>query len=141
MVPSYRIAATGRERRFEIVVGLQEGYSGHGRLHDIEEVDRAHQAWQTATGLIQGATITQTTVSYGFRHPADGLIRGADEPVAVIAGAINVLYDADTTDDEARNRILSLAQYVGGQMGQQRVYVTFDGQATIYEAVEHRGDA
>lgn len=135
MEHEYAVIAHGQDRAFEIMLGLREGYGNerHAPEHTVADVIAAHHDWQRTAGHVQGVGVTPIRLSYGWPGVA-GEIVGADEPACLVTGNINVLYDASLTQDEARTRILFLADFLARRVGQSRVYVRFDGEVFILQA-------
>jgi len=52
----------------------------------------------------------------------------------MLHGGINVQFDQDLSDDEARDRLIDLASFVADKLGQTRVYLTFLGEDIILQA-------
>lgn len=130
----YKRIALGKARPFEISGGLQEGY-GDGPNHDIQEVIDIHHAWQRRWGRVLGIRVARCTLSYGWpASPFDPTtIFGASEPGFIVSGGINVLYDGETADATAWHRVISLAMALASKLNQTRIYVTWDGQDSIWE--------
>lgn len=128
----FRIAARGAARSFVITGGLREGYEADGKLHTLAEVVTAHHAWQGERKLVLGLVVSPADPSYGWPDGDD--IRSATEPGFMLSGGINVQYDAKLSDDEARDRLLDLATFIAGRLGQTRVYVRFLGEDFILQA-------
>src|SRR5947209_5032017 len=106
------IIADGPRRPWTITLGLVEGYiDGEGETHSISHVIRLHHQWQRERDAVLGCTITPTTISYAYL--LEGHLIGSTEPGVIVAGDINVLYQADVWNDEASGHVLSLALYLG----------------------------
>ncbi len=134
---TYRIAASGPARHFTIYGGLQEGYGPSGTLHEMEEVIQAHHDWQAERRQSFGVVISKSEPSYGW-PTEDGSIRSAVEPGFKVEGGINVFYDANLTDEEALERILSLAEFIATRLGQTRVYVSYKDEDIIIQAPDKK---
>lgn len=134
---AYRIAARGAARHFTINGGLQEGYGPSGKLHTMEEVIEAHHDWQSERRQPFGVLISQSDPSYGWPTD-DGGFHSAVEPGFKVEGGINVFYDANLTDEEALERILSLAEFIATRLGQTRVYVSYKGEDIIIQAPDKK---
>ncbi len=130
----FSIAARGKARPFVITGGLQEGYGPDGKLHTLAEVVAAHHAWQGERSAIIGLLVSPADPSYGW--PQDGSIRSAAESGWMLHGGINVQFASGMSDDEARDKLLDLASFIAGRLGQTRVYVTFLGEDLILQAAE-----
>lgn len=128
----HHVAGGGKDRPFLITGGLQEGYGPSEKLHNLGEVVAAHHGWQKVKELIMGVMISGDTVSYGW--PQDGAIQCASEPGFAISGSVNPIYDAELTDEQVWERLVSMAGFVAGELGQTRIYVTFAGVTKILQA-------
>lgn len=137
--PHYRILASGPSRPFEISGGLMEGYTSSGYEPPLRDVVDLHHAWESREGVILGLRVQPCDVSYGY-PASDGVIIGAWETGFILSGGINVLYDAETTNLAALNRVLSLAAFLAERLHQTRIYVSVGGKDYICERVEGGAD-
>lgn len=134
MSESYQLIGIGRDRAFEIMLGMREGYGAQREdiVHDSIDVIAAHHDWQITHSQIQGIVVTECFLSYGW--PEGEYIHSANEPACLVSGNINILYDYDLTDMQGQERIVSLAAHLADALRQTRVYVRYNG----YSLVLHR---
>lgn len=127
----------GPAPRFEITVGLAEGYGPSAKLHTTEEVVEfvlAHLKARAATGqaYLTGGVTTGTVVYAWPEGP--GAAGGGHEPQAVYSGNVNPLYNADLTTEQVVEVLNDLAGELGAALGQSRVYVSYAGDLWILQA-------
>jgi hypothetical protein len=128
---TYRPIASGQARRFDITLGLREGYGPFARVHDLAAVATAHQDWQRQAGQVLGVVITRGLTSYGW--PEGDTIRGDSEPSVTVAGVVNVLYQDERTDMDVLADVMGLARFLGERFNQERVYLMYRDAALILE--------
>jgi hypothetical protein len=58
---------------------------------------------------------------------------GGHEPVVQYRGEVNPLYCAEMTDAEVEGTLLSLGNFLGEQLGQVRVYLTYRDETFILQ--------
>lgn len=129
----YREIAAGRDRTFSITGGLTGGDTGAAQ-HTLREVLALHGAWQRARGVVLGATLSPTTISYAWLpEPLVDALTPVDEPGFILSGSINVFYDRNVGDDILADRVRDLAAYLADHLGQARISYSYDGRSHILE--------
>ncbi len=134
----YLIRSQGPYRPFEISGSLRIGESDDAPLATLTAVAHTHQRWQKEySGVIQIVTITQTLIS-------TGQFEGPSFPGFVVAGAINPHYTSAYSDDDALERVQSLAEFLATELRLPRITFTFGGISSLLERVEpdqQKGDS
>ncbi len=126
---------------FEITVGLREGHNNYfsaspGVIHSVEEVVslvKGHLRKCSLSripflnGKIIQCQLVHAELAQGRRAPT------TDEPAVTYSGITNLLCNSGLSDKEAIEFLHGLASVLGRALGQERVYVTFNGATEILE--------
>ena len=140
------------KRSWSINCGLEEGYTGKGKLHPFETARDGYLAWldrkhRTKTPHLTGS-ITPDLLCYPIDRAENGTLiqRGAvAEPSACLRGELRPRYDQHRTDEEVRSlarlhlpmtvtdvrqvleTLRDLALHMLHVLGQHRVYYSYVG--------------
>jgi hypothetical protein len=123
----YERVGDGLRRSFKITFGLIPGY-GDDPKYSVEHARYVIQDWMKGRiernlNFLTGV-LTRGEILYAYVKK-DGFIARIAEPGGVFAGEVNVLYDSRASDEDIEERLDDLATYLGRQMEQTRVYVTY----------------
>jgi len=129
--------STGARRVFSITVGTQEGYGDSAKKHTFAEIVDAAKNWmmeKAASGksFLTGSVLSGEVV-YAWPE-GDGKAGGGSEPNAIFQGEVTPLYGSHLTDEEVRELLNDLASYLGGKLGQTRVYLRYRDEVWILQA-------
>lgn len=132
-----KVIGCGNRRSFEITVGLKEGYGDEGKTHGLEEAVDLTVEWlktrAASSMLFLPGTFLQGDVCYAWPE-SPGSAGGGHEPVVVYRGEVNPLYNANTTDEEAKSALIELASFLGSKFGQVRVYLVYCDEVILLQA-------
>jgi len=137
-VTTYRRLATAAtpRRTYQISVGLMEGFSDKGALHNIKDAERVILHWiETrikAGQMFLSGTLAQQAVLYGIGDQADA--HAISEPVAVFSGFVSVRRTPTPSDDEVDAMLEELASQLGVALGQVRVNIENRDTTWVIEA-------
>jgi hypothetical protein len=127
----------GPRRDFRVTVGLREGWDAEGRVYDISEAVRTAHGWmrrRVEAGLpALSGMFTRGEVTYAWPRP-DGSVGSDREPVAIFSGEAVPAYLGHLGDAEIEAMLNELAAELGAALGQERLYVSFNGRAWILDA-------
>lgn len=129
---------TALRRPFTITLGLSEGYGETIKLHTREEVVEAALAYMKEKASAGQPYLTGTvsavgTVVYAWPE-GPGKSGGGTEANVTFSGEISVLYNADTSDEEAEAILNEIAGHLGSVLGQTRVYVAYRDKTWVLQA-------
>ena len=131
-------AKTTLRRSFAITLGLSEGYGATAKLHTREEVVQAALVYMKAKAAdgkpyLTGTVSAEGTVVYAWPE-GPGKSDGGTEANVVFSGEVSVLYNADTSDEEAKAMLDDMAAHLGTVLGQTRVYVAYCDETWVLQA-------
>ena len=123
-------------RQFQIVIGLKEGY-GSAVVHSIADVEDVIRDWMVAKmagrlPTITGGILIPGTTIYAWNSSATGIVANSEE-TALFVGEINPLYNAGLSDELAIASLRDLAETIGTELNQTRMYVSYRDEVRIYE--------
>lgn len=132
-----RLATEAAPRRtYRISVGLVEGFSDKGTLHDIKDAERVILRWISARiragQMFLSGTLAQQVVLYGIGDRTDA--RAISEPVAVFSGFVSVRRTPTPSDAEVDAMLEELASQLGAALGQVRVNIENCDTTWVIEA-------
>jgi hypothetical protein len=127
----------GRFQRFAITVGLKEGYDQSAKTHTLNEAvkivedhlkERATQNKPFLTGIF-----TLGTVVYAWPGNAEnaGEAGSANEDQVTYSGETSPLYHDGLSYDQIEEALVSLADCLGKELGQTRIYLLLDREVWI----------
>lgn len=133
-------AKTSLRRSFAITLGLSEGYGESAKLHTRQEVVDAALAYMKAKAAdgkpyLTGTVSAEGTVVYAWPE-GPGKSGGGTENNVVFFGEVSVLYNADTSDEDAKAMLDEMAAHLGSVLGQTRIYVAYCGETWVLQAEE-----
>lgn len=131
-------SSIGRRKSFSIVCSLKEGYKDGAYVHSREETLDITRRWQE-NRINAGMPALSGTLILGdfvFAWPKTrGEAKGLSEQVVRFEGEISPLYNPHlvTEPEQAKGVINDLAAFLGQALGQERIYVSFDGETWAVE--------
>ncbi len=125
---------------FKIMLGLREGYGPDAKEHTLDEVVSLIEAYLKASAIagqpyLTGMVIGGTAV-YAWADQRSGQSGSGNEPQVIYQGNKIPLYHSGLLEEEVRDLLTELADYLGAALGQTRVYVTYGESMWIRQAEE-----
>lgn len=125
---------------FKIMCGLREGYGPDAKEHTLDEVVSLIEAYLKACAVagqpyLTGMVIGGTAV-YAWADQRSGQSGSGNEPQVIYQGNKIPLYHSGLLEEEVRDLLTELADYLGAALGQTRVYVTYGESMWIRQAEE-----
>lgn len=131
-----RLGDSMDHRKFEITFGLRAGYEGEGVDHTLADAQAVIREWMSQrvkNSLPILAGMTQDTVLiYPVRNGEDGR-RVTEEISGQFSGSLLPKYDKGRSDAEIIDTLNSLARYLGQELEQKRVYLSFADKQWVVE--------
>jgi len=128
---------TSVRRSFAITLGLAEGYGADTKKHTRQEVIDALLEYMkrlVADGkpYLSGMVSAEGAVVYAYSN-APGNAGGGYEDTVVFFGEVSVIYNPDLSDDDVKRMLDDMAGYLGGILGQTRVYVAYCNEIWVLQ--------
>lgn len=125
---------------FRVMLGLREGYGPNAKTHSLDEVVSLIEAYLEARAVagkpyLTGMVIGGTAI-YAWADQRSGQSGSGNEPQVIYQGNKIPLYHSGLLEEEVRDLLTELADYLGAALGQTRVYVTYGDSMWIRQKEE-----
>ena len=123
--------AAMKKRSFSITLGLVRGYDTQHPSFNEEEVVHIIKEWTKKRILrhepIIAGMVSAMTLIYPVRNQKNNqeASRVIEEPGVIFSGSLSPNYDNNRSDKEVIETLNGLAQHLGREMGQKRVYLSY----------------
>ncbi|HMP48922.1 MAG TPA: hypothetical protein PKA63_09670 [Oligoflexia bacterium] len=138
--------SVGKLRSFCITVGLREGYDQTAKEYASDTVRTSALGWMSQRAKRNEPFLTGTLrggeVLYAYPKENGGAVE-CHEPAVEFSGLVSTLYNATLTDDEVKEILNELAEWLAASTNQTRVYVCYCDETWVLQregSVTPRGD-
>jgi len=124
------------KKTFKIDIGLRKGYDAEAIIFTVENAISNYENWMKYRVDNKLPVVTGYIIPYMLVYPVrnnneDGS-RVVQEPGCSINGEMSPKYDKHRHDDEILDTLKSLSLYMGQQLQQKRIYLSYrNNQYTI----------
>jgi|GEM_PF-1424122 len=125
------------KKTFEISFGLRKGYKEDAETSSIADVIELAKTWMQVRKnsdlpILTGYIDDKVLVYPVRKGQTDGKFHATAEPGCVFTGSLSPNYDKGRSDAEVRETLSDLARFLGTELGQERMYLSYcDKQFTI----------